>query len=206
MFFGDLSISLVENCWAAEYYQSARNSSRLRGRHMIFGLSLHAYTQLHVLISLVGIASGLMVLYGLLASKRLDRWTSLFLATTALTSVTGFGFPFAGVTPAIRLGVISLVALAIAYLARYVRHLAGGWRVAYVLSAAIALYLNVFVLIVQSFEKIPALKAIAPTQKEAPFAIAQLAVLVLFIGLTMLAVKQFHPASAPAAKSVGKAA
>src|SRR6185312_10429111 len=173
---------------------------------MIFGLSLHAYTQLHVLISLVAIASGLIVLYGMLRGKRLDGWTSLFLATTALTSVTGFGFPFTGVTPAIKLGIISLVLLGIAYLARYTRHLAGGWRATYVITAAIALYLNVFVLVVQSFEKVPALKAIAPTQKEAPFAIAQLAVLVLFIGLTMLAVKQFHPATAPAAKSVGKAA
>lgn len=173
---------------------------------MIFGLSLHAYTQLHVLISLIGISSGLIVLYGLLSNKRLDSWTGLFLATTVLTSVTGFGFPFTGVTPAINLGIISMVALAIAYLARYVRHLAGGWRVTYVISAAIALYLNVFVLVVQLFEKVPALKALAPTQKEPPFAIAQIAVLVLFIGLTILAVKRFHPATTPAAKSVSKAA
>jgi hypothetical protein len=173
---------------------------------MIFGLSLHAYTQLHVLISLVAISSGLVVMYGLLTAKRLDRWASLFLATTALTSVTGFGFPFTGVTPAIKLGIISVVVLGIAYLARYVRHLAGGWRVTYVVSAAIALYLNVFVLVVQSFEKVPALRAVAPTQKEAPFAMAQIAVLVVFVGLTILAVKRFHPATALVAKSVSKAA
>ena len=173
---------------------------------MIFGMSLHAYTQLHVLISLIAIASGFVVTYGLLIGKRLDGWTALFLATTTLTSVTGFGFPFKGVTPAIKLGIISLVVLGIAYLARYVRRLAGGWRVTYVITAAIALYLNVFVLVVQSFEKVPALKALAPTQKEAPFAVAQIAVLVLFIGLTILAVRRFHLATAPVSKAASKAA
>jgi hypothetical protein len=173
---------------------------------MIFGLSLHAYTQLHVLISLIAIGSGLIVMYGVLTRKRMDGLTSLFLATTVLTTVTGFGFPSTALTPAIKLGIISLVVLGIAYLARYVRHLAGGWRATYVVTAAIALYLNVFVLVVQSFEKVPALKVIAPTQKEAPFAVAQIAVLVLFIGLTILAVKRFHPATLPATKSVSKAA
>jgi hypothetical protein len=173
---------------------------------MIFGMSLHAYTQLHVLISLVAIGSGFIVMYGLLTAKRFDAWTSLFLATTLLTSITGFGFPFMGVTPGIRLGIISLVVLAIAYMARYARHLAGGWRATYVITAATALYLNLFVLVVQSFEKVPALRGIAPTQKEPPFAVAQIALLAVFIGLTILAVKRFHPATAAAAKSVGKAA
>lgn len=173
---------------------------------MIFGLSLHAYTQLHVLISLIAIGSGLVVMYGMLTRKRLDGLTSLFLATTVLTSVTGFAFPNMGVTPAIKLGIISMVVLGIAYLARYVRHLAGGWRATYVITAATAVYLNVFVLVVQSFEKVPALRAMAPTQKEAPFAVTQIAVLVLFFALTILAVKRFHPATAVAAKSVGKAA
>lgn len=173
---------------------------------MIFGMNLHAYTQLHVLISLVAIGSGLIVMYGMLTGKRLDRWTSLFLATTVLTSVTGFGFPFTGVTPAIRLGIISLVVLGIAYLARYTRNMAGGWRVAYVISAALALYLNVFVLVVQSFEKVPALKVIEPTQKEAPFAIAQSAVLIMFVGLTILAVKRFRPEPLAMTKSASKAA
>lgn len=173
---------------------------------MIFGMSLHAYTQLHVLISLIGIASGFIVMGGLLTSRRLDGWTSLFLATTVLTSVTGFFFPFAGVTPGIKIGIISLAVLAVAYLARYVRNLAGAWRATYVITAATGLYLNVFVLIVQLFEKVPALRALAPTQKEPPFAIAQLSVLVLFTGLTILAVRRFHPTTMPAAKSVGKAA
>jgi hypothetical protein len=110
------------------------------------------------------------------------------------------------VTPAIKLGIISLVLLGIAYLARYTRHLAGGWRATYVITAAIALYLNVFVLVVQSFEKVPAPKAIAPTQKEAPFAIAQIAVLVAFVALTILGVRRFHPITSPMAKSASKAA
>lgn len=173
---------------------------------MIFGMSLHTYTVIHVTVSLIGIGSGLVVMYGLLANKRLDSWTALFLSTTVLTSVTGFGFPFNGVTPAGRLGVISLVVLGVAIIGRYARRLAGGWRATYVLCAAIALYLNVFVLVVQSFEKIPALKAAAPTQKEAPFAVTQLAVLVIFVGLTILAAKRFHPASALATKSLSKAA
>src|SRR5579859_2395360 len=164
---------------------------------MIFGLSLHAYTQLHVVISLIGIASGLIVMWGMLTGKRLDGWTVLFLSTTALTSITGFGFPFKGVTPAIKVGIISLAAVGIAYLSRYARHLTGGWRATYVITAATALYLNVFVLVVQSFEKVPALKAAAPTQKETPFAAAQIAALVVFVGLTIMAVKRFHPANAP---------
>src|SRR5438270_6969184 len=125
---------------------------------MIFGMSLHAYTQLHVLISLVAIGSGLIVLYGMLTGKRLDRLTSLFLATTVLTSVTGFGFPSTGVTPAIKLGLIPLVELGIAYLARYTRHMAGRWRVPYLLSAAISLYLNDVVLLLQSDVKLPTLR------------------------------------------------
>jgi hypothetical protein len=173
---------------------------------MVFGMTLQTYTLVHVLISLIGIGSGFVVMYGLLTRKPLNAWTALFLTTTVLTSVTGFGFPFMGVTPGIRLGVISLVALAIAIVARYKGHLAGAWRRTYVISAAIALYFNVFVLVVQSFEKAPALRAIAPTQREAPFAITQIAVLVVFIALTILALKRFRAEPAPVAKSAGKAA
>src|SRR5205823_1713264 len=107
--------------------------------------------------------------------------------TTVLTSVTGFGFPIHGVTPGIVLGILSLVVLAIAIFARYARHLSGGWRRAYVITASIALYFNCFVLVVQSFQKVPALHALAPTQKEPPFGIAQLTLLVLFILLTTVA-------------------
>jgi hypothetical protein len=113
--------------------------------------------------------------------------------TTVLTSVTGFGFPFTHLSPAHKLGIISLVVLAITLLARYSFHMAGSWRWIYVVTAVMALYLNVFVLVVQSFEKVPALHAMAPTQTEGPFKIAQLVVLVLFIVLTVVAVKKFHP-------------
>jgi len=157
---------------------------------MVLGMSLQTFTLIHVLISLAGIASGIVVLYGFLTNKRLDRWTAVFLATTALTSITGFLFPFMGTTPAIKLGVISLIVLAITIVTRYPLHLA--WRKTYVITACTVLYFNVFVLVVQSFEKVPQLKAIAPTQKEPPFAIAQLFVLVLFIALTTLAVKKFR--------------
>jgi hypothetical protein len=157
---------------------------------MVPGISLHAFTVIHVSISLAGIMSGLIVLYGFLTNQRLDRWAAVFLVTTALTSVTGFFFPFNGVTPAIKLGVISLVVLAVTTVSRYPMRLA--WRKTYVITACAALYSNVFVLIVQSFEKIPALRAIAPTQKEPPFAIAQIACLALFVVLTVFAVRRFR--------------
>src|SRR6266446_3237487 len=130
---------------------------------------LHVYTIIHVLISLVGIFTGLIVLFGLLAGKRLDGWTKWFLITTVATSVTGFFFPFHGFTPAIALGIMSMLVLAVAIFARYPRQLAGHWRWIYVVGAVIALYFNVFVCVVQAFEKIPTLHGIAPTQTEPPF-------------------------------------
>jgi hypothetical protein len=172
----------------------------------ILGLPAATYTLIHVLISLVGIASGFVVLFGLIGGKRLDRMTSVFLTTTVLTSVTGFFFPYHGVTPAINLGVLSLAVLAIAIAARYLLHLTGPWRTTYVITAMIAQYFNVFVLVVQSFEKVPALKALAPTQKEPPFAIAQGLVLVAFIVLTIYAVKGFRNQPVAVSKSAGKAA
>ncbi len=159
---------------------------------MILGMSTATYTFLHVLISLIGIGSGLIVMFGLLTGKRLDGLTAVFLVTTVLTSVTGFGFPFEHLLPSHVVGIISLVILAVAIPARYVFHLAGAWRWIYVVGAATALYLNVFVLVVQSFMKVPALRALAPTQKEPPFLIAQLAVLLVYFGFTILAVKRFH--------------
>jgi hypothetical protein len=157
---------------------------------------LHVYTIIHVLISLVGIFTGLIVLFGLLAGKRLDGWTKWFLITTVATSVTGFFFPFHGFTPAIALGIMSMIVLAVAIFARYSRQLTGHWRWIYVACAVIALYFNVFVGIVQSFEKIPALKAIAPTQTEPPFKLTQLVVLALFIVFAIAAAIRFRPASA----------
>ena len=148
---------------------------------MIFGMT--TFTFVHVLLSLIGIFSGFVVVFGLLVAKRLDGWTTLFLASTVLTSVTGFLFPFHGFLPSHGVGILSLLALAIAIFARYGRHLAGLWRRTYVITAVIALYLNVFVLIVQLFQKVPALKAIAPTQSEAPFKVTQLVALVLFVVL-----------------------
>jgi hypothetical protein len=159
---------------------------------MVFGMTLGSYTLIHVMVSLVGIGSGLVVLFGLLGGKRLAGWTGLFLATTVATSVTGFGFPVEHFLPSHGVGIISLVALGIAILALYAKHLAGGWRRTYVITSVIALYLNCFVAVVQSFEKIEPLRALAPTQSEPPFAVAQLAVLALFVGLGILAAKRFR--------------
>ena len=151
----------------------------------------------HVAVSLVGIVSGFIVLIGLLSNDRLDRWTALFLVTTVATSVTGFCFfPVDGFTPGQAIGIISIVFLSLAIYSRYARQFAGGWRKTYVIAAVVSLYLNVFVLIVQSFRKIPALKAAAPTQSEPPFKIAQSVVLVLFVVAGILAVKRFRSESA----------
>ena len=173
---------------------------------MVLGISLHAYTVVHALISFAAIASGIVVMRGLLTSRRMDGLTAFFLIMTALTDITGLGFPlftaqgepFHGVTPGIRLAVISLVALAIAIVARYPLHLE--WRKTYVIATCASLYFNFFVLVVQSFEKTPALRAVAPTQKEAPFAIAQITLLLIFIGLTVLAAEIFHPEARAEAK------
>jgi hypothetical protein len=159
---------------------------------MIFGMTTHTYTVIHVVLSLIGIASGCVVVFGLFARKRLDGMTALFLATTVLTSVTGFGFPTDHLTPAGKLGILSLIVLAITITARYIGHLKGAWRWIYVITATIALYFNVFVLVVQSFEKLPALRAMAPTQSEPPFLIAQLVVLVGFIVLAIAAAIKFR--------------
>jgi len=162
---------------------------------MILGMTTATYTLLHVVVSLVGIGSGLVVLYGLLTGRQFNGWTALFLVTTVLTSVSGFGFPFTHLLPSHKLGILSLIVLAIAIPARYRFHMAGAWRWIYVVTAMLALYFNVFVLVVQSFEKAPALKALAPTQSEPTFLVAQLVVLVLFTALTIVGVKKFHPAT-----------
>lgn len=151
------------------------------------------YTVIHVLISLVGIVSGFVVIYGFLNSKDWAFWTSLFLVTTVLTSVTGYGFSATYVTPGHVVGAISLVVLGFAIYAKYVRKNQGGWRTAYVVNSVVAQYLNFFVLIVQLFGKVPLLKALAPTQSEPPFAVAQLGALVAFILLGTLAVLRFRP-------------
>ncbi|PYM10110.1 MAG: hypothetical protein DMF15_03265 [Verrucomicrobia bacterium] len=154
---------------------------------------LQIYTIIHTLISLVAILTGFAVLFGLLTGNRIDGWTKWFLISAVATTVTGFFFPFHGITPAIKLGIISSVVLVITIYARYAKHLAGAWRWIYVVGASVTLYFNVFVGIVQSFEKIPALKAMAPTQSEPPFKLTQLVVLALFVILTLVAVIRFRP-------------
>jgi len=159
---------------------------------MVFGMSLATYTAAHVAISLVGIGSGLVVLFGLLKGKNFRGWAGLFLATTVATSVTGFGFPAEHFLPSHGVGILSLIALVGAIAALYRFRLAGGWRRTYVICTMVALYLNCFVLVVQSFEKVDALKALAPTQSEPPFAIAQLVVLALFVFAGIQAAKRFR--------------
>jgi hypothetical protein len=158
---------------------------------MIFGMT--PYTFFHVLLSLIGIFTGFIALFGMIAGKRLDGWNGIFLLTTALTSITGFFFPFHGVTPGIVVGIVSLVILAVAIPARYVKHLAGAWRKIYAVTATIALYLNVFVLVAQLFMKVPALHAMAPNGNEPPFLISQVVVMAIFIVLTIAAAIKFHP-------------
>ena len=152
------------------------------------------YTIIHTLISLIAIVTGLVVLFGMIADKRLDSWTKWFLTTAVLTTVTGFFFPFHGFTPAIGLGIISLPFLALTIFARYSKHLAGAWRWIYAIGAVICLYFNLFVLVVQAFEKVPALHAMAPTQTEPPFKFTQLIVLLVSAMLAVVAAIRFHPA------------
>ena len=144
---------------------------------------LTAFTVFHVVLSLIGIGSGVVVIYGLIKAKTLAGWTKLFLATTAATSITGLFFPFNGFTPALALGVLSLIILLIASLALYRHRLHGAWRRTYAITAVIAVYFNVFVFVVQLFRRVPLLNALAPTQSEPPFQIAQFAVLLLFAAI-----------------------
>jgi hypothetical protein len=152
---------------------------------------LATITFVHVILSLIGIGSGFVVLNGLLNAKRLDGWTAWFLWTTVATSVTAFLFPFHRFLPSYVIAILSLIVLAIAIAARYVYHLSGGWRRTYVITAIIALYFNVFVLVAQLFQKVPMLKELAPTQSEPPFLVAQLLVMVVFIFLGVRAASRF---------------
>jgi hypothetical protein len=160
---------------------------------MVFGVSLSTYTVIHTILSLIGIAAGIIALFLMIGGRLSKGWTWLFLFTTILTSVTGFGFPVTGLMPSHIFGVISLAVLALALYALYSKHLAGTWRWIYVVTSAIALYLNCFVGVVQAFQKLPPLQPLAPTQSEPPFQIAQLVLLLVFIILGFLAVRKFHP-------------
>jgi hypothetical protein len=153
---------------------------------------LQIYTIIHTLLSLAAIFTGLIVVSGMLAGNRLDGWTKWFLITAVATTVTGFFFPFHGFTPAVGLGIISLPLLALTIYARYFKQLTGAWRWIYVAGAVICLYFNLFVLVVQSFEKVPALHTLAPTQTESPFKLSQLVVLVGSILLLIVALLRFR--------------
>lgn len=160
---------------------------------MILGMSTSAFTQVHVVISLIGIFAGVVAVFGMLCASRLPAWTAIFLITTVATSVTGFMFPSTGFDAAHVVGTVSLIVLAIAIVALYVYHLSGAWRWLYVVSSIVALYLNVFVGVAQSFQKVAFLHPLAPNGSEPPFIIAQVLVMVIFIVLGILAAKKFHP-------------
>ncbi len=166
---------------------------------MILGMSLSTFTTFHVVLSLIGIVAGFITLFGMLAGKWLNGWNALFLITTIATSVTGYFFPVDKVLPSHIVGAISLVALVVALAALYGYHLAGAWRATYVAAASLALYLNVFVGVVQSFQKVSFLQPLAPTQSEPPFIVAQVAVMVILIVLGFFAAKRFHPGAMAAA-------
>jgi hypothetical protein len=168
---------------------------------MILGMSLSTYTTVHVVLSLIAIFTGFIVVFGMFASKKLKGLTAIFLLTSVLTSAGGFLFPNDHITPGIILGIISLVALLIAVIARYALHLSGASRGIYAVMAVIALYLNFFVLIAQGFAKVPVLHSLAPTQKEPPFFIAQGIALVMFIMFGVFAAKKFHPGNQPPART-----
>ena len=160
---------------------------------MILGMS--TFTFVHVVLSLVGIVAGLVVMIGLLTARKFSGWTALFLASTVATCATGFGFPFTQLLPSHIVGILGLVVLALAIAARYVFKLHGAWRWLYVVGAMTALYFNVFVLLAQLFAKVAALRALAPTQSEPPFLIAQSILLLLFLVLGAASVAKFKSQS-----------
>lgn len=147
------------------------------------------FTLFHTLLSVVGIFAGLVLAGGLISGKRLDGWSALFLVTTLLTNITGFGFPFTVLLPGHIIGALSLVILPFVLYARYGKHLEGKWNTVYVIGVMVTLWFNAFILVVQLFKRLPGLIASAPTQKEPPFAVTQLLVLILFIALGRAALK-----------------
>ena len=165
---------------------------------MVLGMSLSALTLFHVVLSLIGIVSGLVVLAGWLRSRPQAGMMAIFVAATILTSVTGFFFPFERLLPSHVVGILSLVVLAVVLVALYGKQLAGPWRRIYVVTALVALYLNVFVLVVQAFLKVPTLHAIAPTQSDPVFGLVQVVVLAIFVWLGVRALRAFHPAASVA--------
>jgi hypothetical protein len=163
------------------------------GYIMIMGMSVATFTLVHVIISLIAIATGIVVMIGMWSSNRMPAMTAVFLITTILTSVTGFFFPLKAIGPPHIFGVVSLLLLVFTLLGLYAYHLVGRWRWIYVTTAVIALYLNVVVLVVQSFQKIPALNQLSPVGNEPAVAVTQGIVLILFIASGWKAVKRFRP-------------
>jgi hypothetical protein len=168
-------------------------SNSRKDTSMILGLNVAQFTFLHVFLSLIGIGAGIFVVFGLLSSRSLSILTAAFFVTTIATSLTGFLYPFKGITPGIILGILSMFVLILAIVALYVKSLHGAWRGIYVISVCLAFYFNFFVLIAQSFDKVPVLHSIAPTQSSPGFGFTQAAVLVVFILLTVRAYKKFRP-------------
>ena len=162
---------------------------------MQLGLSLSTFTTVHVIISLIGIVAGIIVMFGMLGSNRTPGMTAIFLLFTILTSATGFLFPFEKLLPSHMIGILSLVLLAIACIALYGMKLAGVWRWIYVVTAMISLYFNVFVLVIQSFLKVPALHALAPGEPPGGpvFGVVQGVVLVFFVVMIIGAWRRFPP-------------
>lgn len=161
---------------------------------MILGMSFELFTQIHVALSLAGLAAGVVALGAHIGDRAAPGWSAAFLATTALSVATGFAFPTGAVTPAQIVGAITTATLAVALHARYLAGWAGRWRAAYAIAATASLYLNSFVAVVQSFQKLAPLRALAPTQTEAPFVAAQLLLLAAFVAAGWLTVARFHPA------------
>jgi hypothetical protein len=168
---------------------------------MIFGST--AFVLFHTALSLIAIVTGLVVVRGLIRNDPLNGWTLWFVITTVATTLTGFLFPFRGFTPAIGTGIVSTLVLAAMIPARYSFHFAGPWRRVYVIGAVISLWLNCFVLVVQAFQKVPALNALAPQGKEPPFLIAQAIVLALAVVSGFLAVRRFRAATGQPALASG---
>jgi hypothetical protein len=156
---------------------------------MILGMS--PFLLFHVTVSVIGLAAGFVVIAGLLKGERLPGWTAVFLITTVLTNATGFGLPADHFMPSHAVAIISLVVLLIAIVALYGFHLAARWRATYVITASLALWFNVFVLVAQIFNKVPSL---APLQTQPPFLVTQVVVLALFIMMCIIALRKFHPA------------
>jgi hypothetical protein len=173
--------------------RTARITTLKKEPAMVLGMSLAAFTTLHTAIALVGIFSGVVAVTRMLRVRRLNGWTTLFLFSTALTTITGFFFPFREILPSHIVGVISLVALVFVFVALYVKELEGGWRVTYIAGAVFVLYLNTFVGVVQSFQKVSFLRPLAPTQAEPPFIIVQGLLLLVSVIAFFAVSRRFRP-------------